>query len=135
MSPMDPLFVTDCYEAFSRQYFLDKLKLILQLCGYDPTLYNGHSFRSGAAISAGKALVEDHMIKILGRWSSDSYCRYVKACPTIKLAQQRMTGIIGHYYVFCAFGIQLVLFCFCISSYVLIYSICIIIFLLIVDEL
>jgi hypothetical protein len=59
----------------------------------------------------------------------------VKACPTIKLAQQRLTGIIGHYYVFCAFGIQLVLFCFCISSYVLIYSICIIIFLLIVDEL
>ena len=59
----------------------------------------------------------------------------MKACPTIKLAQQRLTGIIGHYYVFCAFGIQLVLFCFCISSYVLIYSICIIIFLLIVDEL
>jgi hypothetical protein len=50
-----------------RQYFLDKLKFILQLCGYDPTLYNGHSFRSPAATSAGKALVEDHMIKILGR--------------------------------------------------------------------
>jgi hypothetical protein len=49
------------------------LKFILQLCSYDPTLYNGHSFRSGAATSAGKALVEDHMIKILGRWSSDSY--------------------------------------------------------------
>lgn len=45
MSPMDPLFVTDSYEALSRQYFLDKLKFILQLCGYDPTLYNGHSFR------------------------------------------------------------------------------------------
>ena len=57
-----------------RQYFLDKLKFILQLCGYDPTLYNGHPFRSPAATSAGKALVEDHMIKILGRLSSDSYC-------------------------------------------------------------
>lgn len=67
MSPMDPLFVIDSHQALSRQYFLDKLKFILQLCGYDPTLYNGHSFRSGAATSAGKALVEDHMIKILGR--------------------------------------------------------------------
>jgi hypothetical protein len=67
MFPMDPLFVTDSHQALSRQYFLDKLKFILQLCGYDPTLYNGHSFRSGAATSAGKALVEDHMIKILGR--------------------------------------------------------------------
>ena len=35
------------------------------LCGYDPTLCNSHSFRSGAATSAGKALVEDHMIKML----------------------------------------------------------------------
>jgi site-specific recombinase XerD len=67
MSPMDPLFVTDSHQALSRQYFLGKLKFILQLCGYDPTLYNGHSFRSGAATSAGKALVEDHMITILGR--------------------------------------------------------------------
>jgi site-specific recombinase XerD len=48
MSPMDPLFVTDSHQALSRHYFLDKLKFILQLCGYDPTLYNGHSFRSGA---------------------------------------------------------------------------------------
>jgi site-specific recombinase XerD len=61
MSPMDPLFVTDSHQALSRQYFLDKLKFILQLCGYDPTLYNGHSFRSAAATSAGKALVEDHI--------------------------------------------------------------------------
>ena len=60
-------FVTDSHQALSRQYFLGKLKFILQLCGYDPTLYNGHSFRSSTATSAGKALVEDHMINILGR--------------------------------------------------------------------
>ena len=67
MSPMDPLFVIDSHQALSRQYFLDKVKFIFHLCGYDPTLYNGHSFRSGTATSAGKALVEDHMINILGR--------------------------------------------------------------------
>jgi hypothetical protein len=48
---MDPLFVIDSHQALSRQYFLDKVKFIFHLCGYDPTLYNGHSFRSGTATS------------------------------------------------------------------------------------
>ncbi|CAG2232425.1 unnamed protein product [Mytilus edulis] len=90
--PSDPLFITVNREALTRQFFLVKLKNILELCGYDPNLYNGHSFRSGAATSAGKARVEDHMIKVLGRWKSDSYCRYIKISPTsIKYARQSLT--------------------------------------------
>ncbi|XP_076109469.1 uncharacterized protein LOC143078493 [Mytilus galloprovincialis] len=90
--PSDPLFITVNREALTRQFFLVKLKNILELCGYDPNLYNGNSFRSGAATSAGKARVEDHMIKVLGRWKSDSYCRYIKISPTsIKYAQQSLT--------------------------------------------
>ncbi|VDI24230.1 Hypothetical predicted protein [Mytilus galloprovincialis] len=68
-------------EALTRQFFLVKLKNILELCGYDPNLYNGHSFRSRAATSEGKARVEDYMIKVLGRWKSDSYCRHIKISP------------------------------------------------------
>jgi len=91
-SASDPLFVTDVYEVLTRQYFLDKLKYVLQLCGFDSKSYSGHSFRSGAASSAGKAHVEDHMIKVLGRWKSDSYCRYIKISPSsIKYAQQSLT--------------------------------------------
>ncbi|VDI20264.1 Hypothetical predicted protein [Mytilus galloprovincialis] len=90
--PSDPLFITGNREALTRPFFLVKFKNILELCGYDPNLYNGHSFRSGAATSAGKARVEDHMIKVLGRWKSDSYCRYIKISPTsIKYAQQSLT--------------------------------------------
>ncbi|CAG2244444.1 unnamed protein product [Mytilus edulis] len=90
--PSDPLFITGNREALTRQFFLVKLKNILELCGYDPNLYNGHSFRSGAATSAGKHALEDHMIKVLGRWKSDSYCRYIKISPTsIKYAQQSLT--------------------------------------------
>ncbi|CAC5387889.1 unnamed protein product [Mytilus coruscus] len=88
----DPLFITGKKEALTRQFFLVKLKNILELCGYDPNLYNGHSFRSGAATSAGQARIEDHMIKVLGRWKLDSYCRYIKISPTsIKYAQQSLT--------------------------------------------
>jgi hypothetical protein len=67
------------------------LKHLLDLCGHDSQLYNGHSFRIGAATSAGKNNIEDHLIKILGRWNSSSYCLYIKTCKSvIKKAQQKL---------------------------------------------
>jgi hypothetical protein len=91
-SASDPFFATDVYEVLTRQYCLEKLEYVLQLCGFDSKSYSGHSFRSGAASSAGKAHVEDHLIKVLGRWKSDSYCRYIKISPpSIKYAQQSLT--------------------------------------------
>ena len=94
-SPDDPLFVSEFNTALDRNYFISKLRHVLQLIGYDPNLYNGHSFRSGAATSAGQAFIEDHMIKTLGRWSSDSYCIYIKcSTQTIKHAQQSLTRIV-----------------------------------------
>jgi hypothetical protein len=41
-------------------------------------MYSGHSFQIGAATTAGSVHVEDHLIKILGRWSSDAYCKYIR---------------------------------------------------------
>ena len=78
-SSCDPLFITEFGQPLDRNYFIGKLKHVLQLVGYDSSLYNGHSFRSGGATSAGQALIEDNMIKTLGRWSSQSYCTYIKA--------------------------------------------------------
>ena len=88
----DPFYLMSKNEALTRQYFLEKLKIVLEMCGFDPKLYNGHSFRSGAATSAGIANIEDHMIKVLGRWRSDSYCRYIKtSSQSIKAAQLSLT--------------------------------------------
>ena len=75
----DPLFITEFGQPLDRNYFIGKLKHVLQLVRYDSSLYNGHSFRSGGATSAGQALIGDNMIKTLGRWSSQSYCTYIKA--------------------------------------------------------
>ena len=92
-SSCDPLFITEFGQPLDRNYFIGKLKHVLQLIGYDSSLYNGHSFRSGGATSAGQALIEDNMIKTLGRWSSQSYCTYIKASKnTIKQAQQSLTN-------------------------------------------
>ena len=70
--PLDPVCITGNCQVLDRYYFLSKVKHVLQLIGYDPNLYNGHSFSSGAATSASKVRMEDHLIKTLGRWCSES---------------------------------------------------------------
>lgn len=77
-SPDDPLFISDNGQALTRSKFIAKFKHVLECIGINSELYNGHSFRIGAATSAAAAHVEDHLIKVLGRWSSDAYCRYIR---------------------------------------------------------
>ncbi|CAG2240943.1 unnamed protein product [Mytilus edulis] len=84
----DPLFITIDKKPLERQYFITCIKKVLDICGFNSSHYNGHSFRIGAATSAGKAKIEDHLIKTLGRWTSDSYIRYIRVTPaSIKTAQ------------------------------------------------
>ncbi|XP_048239850.1 uncharacterized protein LOC124136472 [Haliotis rufescens] len=74
----DPLFVTVDGKVLCRTYFIVQLKKLLRLCGYNDNAYNGHSFRIGAATSAASAKVPDHLIQVLGRWSSSCYTRYIR---------------------------------------------------------
>ena len=87
--PSDPLFISQNALALERNYFINCIKQVLSICGFNPDHYNGHSLRIGAATTAGKAHIEDHLVKTLGRWSSDSYCRYIRVSSTsIKYAQE-----------------------------------------------
>ncbi|CAC5422637.1 unnamed protein product [Mytilus coruscus] len=89
----DPLFITIDKKPLERQYFLTCIKKVLGICGFNSSHYNSHSFRIGPATSAGKAQIEDHLIKTLGRWSSDSYIRYIRVTPaSIKTDQSRLTS-------------------------------------------
>jgi hypothetical protein len=81
--PKDPFFVTNCHLPVTRTYFIEYLKNILERIGYDSSKYNGHSFRIGAATSAASARMEDHLIKTLGRWSSDCYRRYIRTSEDV----------------------------------------------------
>jgi hypothetical protein len=85
----DPLFLTRENKALDRCGFIHKLRTLLTLIGLPPDQYNGHSFRIGAATSAAKAGVPDHVIKTLGRWSSDCYVRYIRI-PNTTLAKAHM---------------------------------------------
>ena len=74
---MDPLFLTEEGHPVARHVFMQPFKHILSRIGFDNTLYSGHSFRIGAASSGCAARLEDHLIKTLGRWSSDCYRTYI----------------------------------------------------------
>ena len=54
------------------------LKATLKTAGFSSDTYTGHSFRIGAATSSASARIEDHLIKTMGRWASDSYLRYIR---------------------------------------------------------
>ena len=89
--PCDPLFTLITGTPLTRTFMIAKLKALLSHLGYNPQLYSGHSFRSGAATSAGAAHIPDHMIRTLGRWTSDCYNRYIKvSCKSLREAQQLM---------------------------------------------
>ena len=61
-------------------------RLALGAAGLDASLA-GNNFRRGAATTAAAAGVEDALIKILGRWQSSAYLRYVRV-PRESLASQ-----------------------------------------------
>lgn len=92
--PSDPLFSINS-AALTRQVFIDKLRQTLERLGFNHTLYSGHSFRVGAASTAAQSDVPDHLIKVLGRWQSDSYCRYIHTPHhTLRKAQISLCRIV-----------------------------------------
>ncbi|XP_071116832.1 uncharacterized protein [Haliotis cracherodii] len=74
----DPLFVNRDYLPISRTVFLSWLDRVLTLTGYNSADYSGHSFRIGTATTAATVHIEDHLIKTMGRWTSDCYAKYIR---------------------------------------------------------
>ena len=87
------LFVSNDGLPLTRKSFISKLKFTIKQLGVDDSLYNGHSLRIGAATTCGQLRIEDHLIKTLGRWSSDCYNRYIRTDQkTIKDTQMAMAN-------------------------------------------
>lgn len=85
-------FITEQGLPLTRAKFISYLRSILTAAGFDAARFSGHSFRKGAATAAASARIEDHLIKTLGRWASDSYCRYIHTTPsTLRAAQISMS--------------------------------------------
>ena len=81
-----PLFMFRDNKPLTRSRFVIRVREALRIMGIDESPYSGHSFRSGAATTAAREGIEDSTIKMLGRWRSSAYHRYIKM-PREQLAQ------------------------------------------------
>lgn len=73
-----PLFQFGSGSPLTRTSLTEKLRALLRQQGFDQRLYATHSFRIGAATTAGSIGLPTWLIKTLGRWSSDCYQRYIR---------------------------------------------------------
>ena len=74
----------------TRRNLADFVSSLLRLLGVDAQFYSGHSFRIGGVISASVAGLNAYEIKLIERWSSDCYKRYIRSPVSLflKIAQQ-----------------------------------------------
>lgn len=61
-----------------RVEFIFVFKYVLICIGCDADVYNGYFFRIGVVIIVVFVYLEDYVIKVLGRWFFDVYCRYIR---------------------------------------------------------
>ena len=87
-----PLFTFQSGSFLTRGKFTSETRDLLSKGGLDSSEFAGHSFRIGAATTAASANLPPWLIKVLGRWSSDCFERYIKTPPSV-LAQVPQTLI------------------------------------------
>lgn len=77
-----PLFTFADGKYLTRCCLSEALQSLLPATPYKRH-YTSHSFRIGAASTAAAAEIPDWLIKVLGRWSSDCYQRYIRTPSNI----------------------------------------------------
>ena len=76
-----PLFrVAGTREPLRSDFIREETKRLMRAIGEDPTVFNTHSYRIGGATALFAAGADMTVIKTMGRWASDIYQLYVRAC-------------------------------------------------------
>jgi hypothetical protein len=74
LSAQGALFLFESGAPLTRALLVARLQQALQRPGLNPSDFNGHSFRIGAATTAANGL-ENSLIQILGQWKSVAYIK------------------------------------------------------------
>ena len=72
-----PLFCRPHGLAFSKRFFISKIRELLLRAGIPSVGFSGHSIRKGAAVTASLNGISKENIKLLGRWKSDAVDVYI----------------------------------------------------------
>jgi hypothetical protein len=87
--PSSPFFLMPSLVPLTRREFTTLFQGALQGVGEYHSQLKPHSFRIGAATAAARANMPEHLIKTLGRWTSDAYLRYIRTPPAMLAQAQR----------------------------------------------
>ena len=88
--PSRPLFHFRNGMPLTAKKFRAILRFNLKSLGFNPSLFNTHSFRIGAATAAAKAGMSSSTIMELGRWRSAAFHSYVRHHPAHPSAAAQM---------------------------------------------
>ena len=72
------LFRFEDKRLLTKDRFVSRVREALSQAGVNEKLYSGHSFRIGAATTAGRKGLSSEKIQTLGRWESSAYLLYVR---------------------------------------------------------
>ena len=88
-----PLFQLADGSPLTRCFFNKYLKDTLAKLGFNRDCYSGHSLRAGGATDAADQGFAEWELKLLGRWSSDAYQRYIRSPLNYRVdLARRMVG-------------------------------------------
>ena len=73
-----PLFIDAAHNPVTRAAFNEQLRTALCFCGFNSKFFKAHSFRIGAASAAAAQGLSDSQIRLLGRWKSDAFKKYIR---------------------------------------------------------
>lgn len=73
-----PLFCFECGCPVSSTFFRSILRSCVLKCGLDASAFTTHSFRIGGATHAYECNLADARIKLLGRWKSNAFMKYIR---------------------------------------------------------
>ena len=73
------LFIYGSGQPLTKDYLTSETWQLLSQAVLNPSEYAGHSYRIGAATTAAAVGLPTWLIKLVGRWSSESYMRYIKS--------------------------------------------------------
>ena len=76
----------------SHSSFTSRLKKLLKLAGYEPSLYSGHSFRRGGATMLYKIGASILQIQASGDWASQCFARYLHVSAEDRQAVQLLVS-------------------------------------------
>ena len=74
-----PLFCLSNLKPVPRDFFIKHLKNTLSFCGFPLDRYKSHSFRIGGASYYAELGFSDAQIRLLGRWDSDAFLKYIRS--------------------------------------------------------